>query len=149
MQLKSWRGELKLTHQWTIARGSASTFPVVFVELRDADGVIGRGETAPSDRYQETIETVEAFFNHVDPQRLSFSDRPASHEYLAKIAPGHLSAKGALDIALHDGAAKRAGKPVYDFLDLGFTEGAHTTSFSIGIDSPKMIRQKVEQAAAF
>jgi L-alanine-DL-glutamate epimerase-like enolase superfamily enzyme len=74
MQLKFWRSELNLTHQWTIARGSASKFRVVFVELRDQNGVVGYGETAPSRRYQETIETVEAFFSHIDPEKLSFSD---------------------------------------------------------------------------
>ncbi|MGZ8939925.1 MAG: hypothetical protein ACXW32_12000, partial [Limisphaerales bacterium] len=86
MQLKFWRGELKLTHQWTIARGSASKFRVVFVELKDRDGVIGYGETAPSRRYQETIETVEAFFSHIHPQKLNFSDIPASKAYLDQMA---------------------------------------------------------------
>ena len=149
MQLKFWRSELKLTHQWTIARGSASTFRVVFVELKDRDGVIGYGETAPSRRYQETIETVEAFFSHINPEKLSFSDIPASKAYLDQIAPGHLSAKGAIDLALWDGAGKVAKKPVFDLLQLGFREGAHLTSFSIGIDSPEMIREKVKLAAGF
>jgi L-Ala-D/L-Glu epimerase len=149
MQLKFWRGELNLTHQWTIARGSASKFRVVFVELRDREGVVGYGETAPSRRYQETIETVEAFFSHIDPDKLNFSDLAASKEYLDKIAPGHLSAKGAIDLALWDGAAKIARKPTYDALGLGFRDGAHTTSFSIGIDSPEMIREKVKLAEAY
>jgi L-Ala-D/L-Glu epimerase len=149
MQLKFWRGELNLTHQWTIARGSASKFRVVFVELRDRDGIVGYGETAPSRRYQETIETVEAFFSHIDPDKLNFSDLAASKEYLDKIAPGHLSAKGAIDLALWDGAGKIARKPTYDVLGLGFREGAHTTSFSIGIDSPEMIREKVKLAEAY
>lgn len=149
MQLKFWRGELKLTHQWTIARGSASKFRVVFVQLTDRDGVVGLGETAPSKRYQETIETVEAFLTHIDPSKISFTDLAASRDYISKIAPGHLAAKGALDLALLDGAAKHARKPIYDYLDLGFREGAHATSFSIGIDSPEMIRQKVLLAADF
>lgn len=149
MQFKFWRGELKLTHQWTIARGSASKFRVIYVQLTDRDGVVGLGETAPSNRYQETIETVEAFLNHIDPSRISFTDLEASREYLAQIAPGHLSAKGALDMALLDGAAKHARKPVYDFLDLGFKEGNHVTSFSIGIDAPGMIREKAHLAADF
>jgi L-Ala-D/L-Glu epimerase len=149
MQLKFWRSELKLTHQWTIARGSASKFRVVLVELRDRDGVIGYGETAPSRRYQETIETVEAFLAHIDPEKLSFSDIEGSRAYLDQIAPGHLSAKGALDLALWDGAGKRAGKATYDLLKLGFHEGAHKTSFSIGIDSPEVVREKVKLAVGF
>lgn len=149
MQLKFWRGELKLTHQWTIARGSASKFRVVFVELKDRNGVTGYGETAPSRRYQETIETVEAFLSHLDPEKLNFADIPAARAYLDEIAPGHLSAKGAIDLALWDGAGKIAKKPTYDLLGLGFREGAHKTSFSIGIDSPDVIREKVELAADY
>jgi len=149
MQLKFWRGELKLTHQWTIARGSASKFRVVFVELKDRNGVTGYGETAPSRRYQETIETVEAFFSHVDPAQLNFSDIPAAKAYLESIAPGHNSAKGAIDLALWDGAGKVAQKPTYDLLGLGFREAAHKTSFSIGIDSPEIIRDKVKLAEQF
>lgn len=149
MQLKFWRSDLKLTHQWTIARGSASRFRVILVELKDRDGVIGYGETAPSRRYQETIETVEAFFSHIDPEKLSFADLPGSKAYLEKIAPDHLSAKGAIDLALWDGAAKRARKATYDLLELGFREGAHKTSFSIGIDSPAVIREKVKLAEKY
>lgn len=149
MQLKFWRGELKLTHQWTIARGSASKIRVVFVELKDREGITGYGEAAPSRRYQENIETVEAFLSHIDPEKLSFQDLPASRKYLHEIAGGHLSAKGAIDIALWDGAGKAAKKPTSDLLELGFREGAHRTSFSIGIDSPEIIRQKVKLAADY
>src|SRR5690606_10970559 len=74
---------------------------------------------------------------------------PASRKYLHEIAPGHLSAKGAIDIALWDGAGKLAKKPTYNLLDLGFREGAHKTSFSIGIDSPEVIREKVKLAADY
>jgi L-alanine-DL-glutamate epimerase-like enolase superfamily enzyme len=52
-----------------------------------------------------------------------------------------------LDTALHDGAARLAGKPLHAFLGLGFTEGRHVTSFSIGIDSPERIHAKVLEAA--
>jgi L-alanine-DL-glutamate epimerase-like enolase superfamily enzyme len=149
MQLKFWRGELKLTHQWTIARGSASRIRVVFLELKDRDGITGYGEAAPSRRYQENIESVEAFLSHIDPSKLSFQDLPASKKYLQEIAEGHLSAKGAIDMALWDGAGKSAKKPTYDLLDLGFREGAHKSSFSIGIDSPDVIREKVKLAADY
>jgi L-alanine-DL-glutamate epimerase-like enolase superfamily enzyme len=48
-----------------------------------------------------------------------------------------------------DGAAKRAGKAVYDFFGLGFRENHHVTSFSIGIDAPDIIRKKVLEAAIY
>jgi len=57
--------------------------------------------------------------------------------------------KGLLNIALLGGAAKYAGKPLYDFLGLGFREKHHVTSFSIGIDTPEIVQRKVQEAAQF
>ena len=149
MQLKFWLEELTLTHKWTIARGSSTQPRVILLELRDRDGVSGFGEAAPSRRYQENIDSVEAFLQHVDAARLSFDDLPASTAYIEGIAPGNAAAKGALNIALLDGASRKKGKAIYDHLGLGFREGAHKTSFSIGIDSPEVIRAKVAQAEEF
>jgi L-Ala-D/L-Glu epimerase len=106
----------------------------------------GVGESAPSSRYNENAQSVEAFLRKVDATRLSFDDIPASMAYLDTIAPGNASAKGAINIALLDGAAKKANVPLYDYFKLGFSEGKHVTSFTIGIDTPEKIRQKVQEA---
>lgn len=149
MKLKFWRQSLHLAHTWTIARGSVNHAEVVLVELHAADGVLGLGEAAPIHRYQESVETVEAFCRRVDSARLSFDDVPGSMKYLDTVAPGNLSAKCALNIALLDGAGKRAGKPIYDLLGLGFRNNHHVTSFSIGIDQPDIVRQKVMAAEQY
>ena len=155
VQLTWRRFELQLEHRWTIARTQRADGPggdarqtIVLVRLEAPDGSFGVGEAAPCARYRESPETVEAFLRRVDPDRLHFDDLAASSRYLASLSGGDHSAKGAVDIALVDGAAKRAGKPVTDFLGVGFTEGRHKTSFSIGIDRPEVVREKVLQAAA-
>ena len=126
MKIKIWRFDLALTHTWTIASSLASggknTYGTVFVELADG-GLSGIGESAPSSRYDENVDTVEAFLRKVDPTRLSFEDIAGSMTYLDTIAVGNASAKGAINIALLDGAAKKAGVPLYDFFKLGFAEG--------------------------
>ncbi|MCX8092194.1 MAG: dipeptide epimerase [Verrucomicrobiae bacterium] len=149
MRLKLRRYDLNLAHTWTIARGSARVCTVCLVELTDRDGVTGLGEAAPITRYNETVETVEAFCARVDAGRLSFDDVAGSMAYLETVAPGNHAAKCALNAALLDGAGKRARQPVYDLLGLGFREGRHVTSFSIGIDTPEMIRRKVQAAAGY
>ncbi|MEY2410528.1 MAG: L-Ala-D/L-Glu epimerase [Verrucomicrobiota bacterium] len=150
MKSRIWRFNLELTHTWRIARGSGSSdLPVVLFELDDEAGGTGIGESAPIARYNESVETVEAFLQKVEPHRLSFTDIPGSMQYLETIAPGQHAAKCAVNIALLDGAAKAAGQSVHDFLKLGFTEGKHVTSFSIGIDKPDIIREKVREASAF
>jgi L-alanine-DL-glutamate epimerase-like enolase superfamily enzyme len=148
MKLSFWREQLALAHTWTIARGSTTSYQVIMVELSDAAGA-GLGEASPISRYQESPATVEAFFRRVDPARLSFADVTGSMAYLQALSAGDMSAKCALNIALLDGAAQRAGRPLYDYLGLGFREQQHVTSFSIGIDTPEMIHKKVVQAADY
>ena len=150
------RFDLKLAHRWAIARsvqaggsGGTDIYKVVFVELTDADGTTGIGEAAPSARYEENADSAFVFLERVNPARLSFADVPGSMKYLDSIAPKNFAAKGAISIALFDGAARRAGKPIYAFLGLDFAERKHITSFSIGIDKPEVIRRKVLEAAPY
>ena len=156
MKLNTRRFDLQLTHRWAIASGLAagggggtSIFKVVFVELHDKDGIIGLGEAAPSSRYGESADGAQAFLQHVLPEKLSFNDIEGSMAYVNSIASGNMAAKGAINIALLDGAGKKARKPIYELLDLGFTENKHVTSFSIGIDKPEMIRKKVQEAEQY
>lgn len=148
MQLRFWQHDLRLAHRWAIAGGAGTDiFKVVLVNLDDGHGVTGLGEAAPAGRYGESAVRVQAFLQTVDARRLSFDDVPGSMKYLAALAPGECSAKGALNVALLDGAAKKASQPLHDFLQLGFREGRHVTSFSIGMAAPDDIRRKVLAAA--
>lgn len=151
MKLRIFQFELQLAHQWAIAGSKApkKTRIVTFVELRSADGIVGIGESAPSDRYGETLATVGEFLQKVDASRLSFDDVPGSMAYLDTIAPKNFAAKCPINIALMDGAGKKAGKPIYDLLGLGFNENKHVTSYTIGIDTPEVIRLKVREAAQY
>ena len=150
VKLNYKRLDLQLAHTWTIARGTGTNIAkTVVVELTGADGTIGLGEAAPIARYKESVDTVQAFLNKVDPRGLSFNDVDGSMTYLDTLSPRDMSAKCALNIALLDGAAKRAKKPISDFLDLGFREHHHVTSFTIGIDKPDMIRKKVLEAELY
>jgi L-Ala-D/L-Glu epimerase len=153
MKLTYRRFDLRFKHPWLIAssmhQGCKEVYPAVILELRDRDEVIGYGESAPSSRYNETVETCIAFFNLVDPARLSFDDVSGSMAYVESLAPGNFSPKGAVNIALLDGAAKKARKPLHELLGLRFEEGRHVTSFTIGIDTPEKIRVKVSEAASF
>ncbi len=139
-----------MAHTWTIARGSGTDAShTLMVELTGADGTVGLGEAAPISRYRESLETVEAFFKKVDARGLSFNDVEGSMVYLDTLSPHDMSAKCALNIALLDGAGKRAKKAIYDCLELGFREGQHPSSFTIGIDKPDVIRKKVLEAEQY
>lgn len=155
MQIGFRRFDLALRHHWAIATdlgrgGGKSVYPVVFVELKDGEGRSGVGEASPSSQYQETHATVTEFLARVDPSRLSFDDIAGSMAYVEGLAPGRYPAKCALNIALLDGAAKAAGKPLCEFLGLGaFVEGRHLSSFTIGIDTPEIMARKTAEASEY
>jgi L-alanine-DL-glutamate epimerase-like enolase superfamily enzyme len=148
VKLQFWRENLYPRNLWTIARGSTRVFSVVIVQLSDGD-TTAFGEASPISRYYESVESVEAFLRKVDSRNLSFDDMPGSMKYLEDLAAGSHSAKCAVNIALLDGAAKRARKPLHEFLGLPFHENTHVTSFTIGISTPDEIRSKVLAAEQY
>ncbi len=145
--------ELQLANPWKIASSKnpvgSGTHRTVIVELMDADGMSAIGEAAPSSTYGEFADGVLKFLQQLDANKISFADVPGSMTYLDALPGIPVAAKCVLNIALLDGAAKRAGKALHDFLGLGFRENHHVTSFSIGIDAPDIIRKKVLEAAAY
>jgi L-alanine-DL-glutamate epimerase-like enolase superfamily enzyme len=150
MKLRFHKCRLQLAHKWKIANAKGSrTDEVIIVELTDNDGIIGLGEAPPSAVYRETPEAVIKFYKRVDAAQFSFDDVPRSMAYLETLAPMPSAARCGINTALMDGAAKRARKPLYDFLKLGFREKQHVTSFSIGIDLPEIIRKKVLAAKKY
>jgi L-alanine-DL-glutamate epimerase-like enolase superfamily enzyme len=150
MKIKISTFDLTLAHDWAISGSVAKkTRTVIFVELTSDDGLSGIGESATSTRYNETLDTALAFLRRIDPKQLSFDDIPGSMAYLDQLSSGDFAAKTSVNIALVDAAAKKAGLAIYDFLGLGFKEHKHVTSFTIGIDTPEKVRQKVVEADAF
>jgi L-Ala-D/L-Glu epimerase len=141
--------ELHLANPWKIASSKGSGIHrTVIVELSD-DGTDAIGEAAPSSLYGESAEGTLNFLNQLDVAKLSFADIAGSMAHLETLPGIPIAAKCALNLALLDGAAKRAGKPLYDFFGLGFRENHHVTCFSIGIDAPDVIRKKVLDAAQY
>jgi L-alanine-DL-glutamate epimerase-like enolase superfamily enzyme len=69
-------------------------------------------------------------------------------EYVDKVAPGNYAAKAAVDIALHDLVGKMMKQPWYRIWGLDPSK-TPDTSFTIGIDTPEVVKQKVAEAAPY
>lgn len=148
MKLSHSRWELRLKHTFTIARGSRDVSPVVIVKLEHA-GIIGFGEAAPSSRYGETVESVEAFLLKLDLTR--FEDPfqvEAILDYVDRMVEGNTAAKASVDIALHDWIGKKLDIPLHQYWGLD-KDKTPVTSFTIGIDKPHVLEQKVREAEEF
>jgi L-alanine-DL-glutamate epimerase-like enolase superfamily enzyme len=66
---------------------------------------------------------------------------------IENLVAGNTAAKASIDIALHDLAGKIKGLPVYKLF--GIDKKKVFTSFTIGIDTPEVILQKLTEADIF
>lgn len=139
---------LALRHVFTIASGSRSTTPVVLVRL-DYEGVSGYGEASMPPYLGESHESVMAFLSKAD---LSAFDDPfqteAMLEYIDGLSERDTAAKAAVDIALHDLLGKLMGQPWHRIWGYNPADAPYT-SFTIGIDTAEVVRQKVAEAAPY
>lgn len=139
---------LELRHVFTLATSSRTTTPVVLTEI-EYDGTVGYGEASMPPYLGESHASATAFLSNVD---LSKYENPFELETILKdidaIAPGNPAAKASIDIALHDLVGRLMNQPWYNIW--GFNKDkAPYTSFTIGIDTPDVVRKKVKEAEEF
>lgn len=139
---------LQLKHVFTLAGSSRSTTPVMLTKL-EFDGITGYGEASMPPYLGESQESAGKFLSALNLQQFTDPFRMDEIlEYVDNSAPGNTAAKASVDIALHDLAGKIMGQPWYKIWGLS-AEKTPVTSFTIGIDTPEVVRQKVKEAAGF
>ena len=140
---------LKTRHPFVIARGGSSDYRVVWVRLADADGVEGWGEADPSAYYGETADTVLAALGKLEPHLPADPfDLEQAEARFAQLAPNSAAARAALSAALHDLVGKRLGQPLWRLWGLDPAR-APRSSFTIALDTPERMREKVIEASSY
>jgi L-Ala-D/L-Glu epimerase len=144
VQVEATIRSLRLAETFVIARESRDLEDVVQVELHHGD-VVGRGEAAPIDRYEETPASALAFV--VEHAELLGDDPFALEAIGARLAeiPGEQAAKAALDAALHDLQGKLLGVPVWKLLGLPRT--GPPTSWTIWLGDPDDMARRTDRVA--
>jgi len=137
--------DLRLRHTFRLARGDSDSRRVLVVEL-EADGLIGRGEAAPIARYgQDAVSAARA----AETMVARLGDHRAFDSAAARSAvAGEPAAEAAVDMALRDLAGKRLGVPLHELMGID-PATMPVTSFTIGMDTPEIVEQKVREAAGF
>lgn len=125
MRVDVTRDVFKLAQVFTISRGSRTEAQVLTVRVTDGE-VTGWGECVPYARYSETLESVEAEIAALPNQ----FDRIALYDLLPAGA-----ARNAVDCALWDLEAKRAGKRVWELAGLP-APGPEITAYTLSLASP-------------
>ncbi|MEO9683303.1 MAG: N-acetyl-D-Glu racemase DgcA [Tateyamaria sp.] len=129
MRIEVTRDVFKLAQVFTISRGSRTEAQVLTVTLSDGEHR-GWGECVPYARYGETLESVT---NEITGLPADFN-----RQDLFDLLPAG-AARNAVDCALWDLEAKRAGKRVWELAGLAAPK-PQTTAYTLSLDTPETMR---------
>src|SRR6056297_3556452 len=136
VEISLTRDVFRLAQVFTISRGSRSEAQVLTVHLNDG-GASGWGECVPYARYGETLDSVAA---QIEGLPDTF-DRAKFQELLPAGA-----ARNAVDCALWDLEAKRAGKRVWELAGLPEPK-PEITAYTLSLDTPDAMREQAAKHA--
>ena len=140
---------LNLRHTWTTTM-SSSQYRDTLHTTYERDGLTGHGEGAPIVRYHEDAESARKAVESV--RDLMVASNPMQfNKIMAEVfhrIQGEWAGKAATDIALMDWVGQKLGIPLYSYFGLD-PKDAPLTTFSIGIDTPEITRQKTIEAADY
>ncbi len=136
MQIEVSRDVFRLAQVFTISRGSRTEAKVLTVRL--SDGVHhGWGECVPYARYNETLESVEA--------EIAGLPETFTRQSLMDLLPAG-AARNAVDCALWDLEAKRAGKRAWELAGLS-APGPEITAYTLSLATPEAMQAQAAENA--
>ena len=148
MQASYLSYNLELKHPFAIAKFSRTSTPLLLLKL-SYGGHEGYGEASMVPYMGESYASATGFLARVDWSRFTAPfNFPEIIGYLDSIESGNPAVKAAIDIALNDLNGKLLNKPCYEIYGADPAK-MPLTSYTIGIDSPEVIREKVADAKNF
>jgi L-alanine-DL-glutamate epimerase-like enolase superfamily enzyme len=125
---------------FTISRGSKTEAHVLIATIREG-GIEGRGECVPYARYGETIDSVRA---EIKAAGSAIAEGATRNELLHLMRPG--AARNAVDCALWDLEAKKAGRTVADMLRIDAPRSLQT-AYTLSLDEPEAMNAQARENA--
>jgi L-alanine-DL-glutamate epimerase-like enolase superfamily enzyme len=145
LALRSRRFDLQLRHTFRLARGASDERHNLLVEL-EHEGLVGLGEAAPIERYDQNWRSAAAATETIVDRLV---DPAHFFDAANRLAPrGQAAAEAAIDMALRDLAGQRLQAPLYELLGID-PSSPPPTSFTIGMDTPEAVVAKVEEAGDY
>lgn len=146
MRVSFRRKELKKLYPLAISRGTMASSENLFVLVEDGEHS-GIGELSPATGKDWSAERGESQLREF-VEAGALDDAPAPYETYERMRRAQLDppAMAALDTALWDQLAKRARMPLYTLL--GLPRRAVPTSITIGLNEPRVTRERVEEMLA-
>ena len=161
VRVEAFRVDLPVVKQLVFASGTAgpvgSTAAHIYVKLTDSEGRVGWGEGRPSPGWSyETPESViSTIQRYLGPQTLGLpiTDRRGLQRRMHEVigqgpSTGQPVAKCAIDMALHDLAARAAGLTLRAFLGGGDDLSDVALSYTLTAHDPASVRDDVAKGSA-
>lgn len=141
---------LNLRHTWTTTMSSSAYRETVHTRFTKG-GRTGFGEGAPIVRYNESPKEAKAALDTLAGQISAGNPRFFEKflgEIRGKLGEHQRAAMAAVDIAIMDWVGKALNIPLYEYFGLDPSD-APVTTFSIGIDTPAITKQKTVEAEQY
>ena len=135
---------IECTHPFGISRSSHSFYDIVFVYL-EHNGIIGRGEAAPSNRYNESTDRILSVLNSGITVPDKMDDIHDFFNHFSAQCDNIKALEVAFSMATLDLWCQIEDTTVCDFFDADPT-GTPQTSFTISIGDIDLIPQKIQDA---
>ena len=137
-----------LKHPFGISRSTNNWYDIVLVFLQDG-AITGRGEAAPSLRYNESTERILSVLKKgVSLPEVNSKNIDDVLNFVYPQLSGIKSLQAAFSMALWDWWSQKKNKPLYSLLGYK-NENLPKTSFTIAIGSIGEIEKKVDEAEPY
>jgi len=147
MDLSYTTYDIQCTYPFGISRSVHDYYTVVYIYL-EHDGILGRGEAAPSARYGENSERILTCLKQGIKIPTNMGSVPEMEAQIFPQLEGIKSLEAAFSMALLDWWTQKRGQPLYDYFGIDPVK-TPATSFTISLGDPSLLAQKIEEAAPY
>ena len=144
MELTFTTYRIKLNHTFGISRSANDWFDIVYIFIRDGE-IIGRGEAAPSLRYNESTKRILSILKQKIKLPVDCSNRDEIWNFILPQLKEVKALEAAFSMALWDWWGQKCEKPVFELFNMK-TDEMPLTSFTIAIGELDEIGQKIDEA---
>ena len=146
MKLKFSKYRIKLIHSFNISRSQNNWYDIIYIYIIDGD-IIGRGEAAPSKRYNESIDQIFPLLKDIIlPNEII--DMNSLNQFFLPQLKGIKALESAFNMAVLDWWGQKKRKTVSSLLNIKRAI-LPPTSFTIGISNMDDIGKKIEEAEPY
>ena len=147
MELNYTIYRINMKHSFGISRSTHDWYDIVYVFLKDGD-IIGRGEAAPSKRYNESVERIISILQKDIALPPKSSNREELWKFILPQLDGVRALEAAINMATWDWWGQRCDYPVHELMDMDITK-MPKTSFTIAIGNLDELPEKVSEAGPY